>query len=218
MTDEIIAVYASLADPEKAKDMKAYMRNQFEFFGIPRPQRQLVNKDLLKQFDQLSMPDKKKTVKALWKAPQRELQYFAMEAISRKSKDWPEDIHGLFDYMLLNKSWWDTVDFIAAKCCGDYLKLFPEMKAKKLKDWTSSKDFWMHRTALLFQLKYKSRTDEKLLFRLCEKYARESEFFMRKAIGWVLREYSKTKPKAVAAFIQSTQLSPLSVKEGSKYL
>lgn len=81
-----------------------------------------------------------------------------------------------------------------------------------------SASFWMHRTAILFQLKYKESTDEQLLFRLCREYAGESEFFMRKAIGWALRQYSKTDPDAVRKFIHSVTLSPLSIKEASKYL
>ena len=218
MTEKIITAYSLQADPERAVAMKAYMRDQFQFFGIPRPLRKELNKPLFLQFDQLPAAEKAKTVKALWKAPRRELQYFAMDAIIRKSKDWPANFHELFDYMLRNKTWWDTVDTIAVNCCGVYLRRFPEMKKKKLADWTSSDDFWLHRTAILFQLKYKEETDEKLLFQLCRDYARESEFFMRKAIGWALREYSKTNPTAVRRFIRDTPLSPLSVKEGSKYL
>jgi 3-methyladenine DNA glycosylase AlkD len=218
MTKDLIKAYSLHADSERAVAMKAYMRDQFEFYGIPRPLRNEINKQFFVQFDNLSSADKIKTVKALWKAPQRELQYFAMDAIVRKSKDWPVKFHELFDYMLQNKSWWDTVDTVAVNCCGEFLRRFPELSKQKLSDWTSSGDFWLHRTAILFQLKYKNQTDEKLLFRLCSKYAGESEFFLRKAIGWALRQYSKTNPGAVRKFIRDTNLSPLSVKEGSKYL
>lgn len=215
---EIQAVYGSHADEEKASGMKKYMRDQFGFYGISKPQRILLNKPLFPVFDKLEDLQKKDVVRKLWKAPQRELQYFAMEAIARKSKTWPEDVHLLFDEMILNRSWWDTVDFIAVNLCGAYLKLHPELTATKVKTWTGSKDFWMHRTAILFQLKYKQTTDKELLFSLCHKYAAVDEFFIRKAIGWALREYSKTNPSAVRKFISSTKLSPLSVKEGSKYI
>jgi 3-methyladenine DNA glycosylase AlkD len=218
LVSTITDIYADLAHEERAKQMRAYMRNQFDFYGIPKPERAVVNKGLFKQFDQLSYPQKEKLVKALWKRPQRELHYFAMEAIARKPAAWLPEAELLFDEMLLTHCWWDTVDFIAVHCCGAYLQLHQEAVPRKVKQWTSHDSFWMHRTALLFQLKYKSKTNEKLLFSLCTKYAREQEFFIRKAIGWVLREYSKTNPAAVQDFIASQPLSPLSIKEGSKYL
>ena len=215
---ELRAIYSAHADEALATGMKKYMRNLFDYYGIKKPKRVELNRPLFKVFDAMEEREKEEVVRKLWKLPQRELQYFAMEAIARKPKLWDENIHRLFDEMVLAKSWWDTVDFIAANCCGAFLKLHPGKTAGKIKTWTSSPDFWMHRTALLFQLKYKANTDEVLLFSLCRKYALEKEFFIRKAIGWVLREYSKTNPAAVKKFISSTKLSPLSIKEGSKYL
>lgn len=214
----VIAAYNKVADAEKAIAMKAYMKGHFDFYGIPKPIRKIVNTALFKEFDLLEEVEKIAIVKTLWKAPQRELHYFAVEAIARKPKLWPVDIHLLFDEMILHKSWWDTVDTMAVWCCGVFLQQHPEFTKQKIKTWTDSDSFWMHRTALLFQLKYKGATDVKLLFRLCEKYASQKEFFIRKAIGWVLREYSKTNPDSVADFIDQTALSPLSIKEGSKYL
>jgi 3-methyladenine DNA glycosylase AlkD len=215
---ELRKVYQTHADAELATGMKKYMRNLFDYYGIKKPQRAELNKPLFRVFDELEESDKEEVVRQLWKLPQRELQYFAMEAIARKPKLWDESIHLLFDEMILGKSWWDTVDFIAVNCCGAFLKLHPGKTSVKVKTWTSSPDFWMHRTALLFQLKYKVNTDEDLLFSLCRKYANEKEFFIRKGIGWVLREYSKTNPAAVKKFISGTKLSPLSIKEGSKYI
>ena len=218
MKNGIIASYELLADEAIASGMKKYMRDKFEFFGIPKPARIEPNKILLKETDKLSLTDRIKLVRSLWKSPQRELQYLGMEMIARKKKEWPQDIHLLFDEMLLNKSWWDTVDFIAANLYGPYLLLYPEMKKQKLAEWAASDSFWMHRTSIIFQLKYKEKTDEKLLFTLCKKYAAEKEFFMRKSIGWALREYSKTNPAAVRKLLNEVELSPLSVKEASKYL
>jgi 3-methyladenine DNA glycosylase AlkD len=215
---DIRTVYGAHADAEKALAMKKYMRDQFAFYGISKPERIILNKPLFLAFDKLDSMQKQEVLRKLWKAPQRELQYFAMEAIARKPKTWPDDIHQLFDEMILSASWWDTVDFIAVNLCGAYLKLHPEMTVMKVKTWIDSSDFWMHRTAILFQLKHKQSTDIELLFSLCRKYASVNEFFIRKAIGWALREYSKTNPSAVRRFISTTKLSPLSVKEGSKYI
>lgn len=218
MFEIIIESYSEYADPVKAVGMKAYMRNQFEFFGIPKPQRLEINKILFKEFLTLDYTTQQSVIKKLWKQPQRELQYFAMEAFYKARKNWDKQADQLLDFMITNKSWWDTVDYIADKCCGYYLQKFPGETKRKVKEWTSHESFWMHRTALLFQLKYKSETDTRLLFELCNRYAGESEFFLRKAIGWVLREYSKTDPGAVRKFIGASKLSPLSVREGSKYI
>lgn len=218
LQEEIIASYALLADESKAAGMKKYMRDHFDFFGIPKPLRVDPNKILFKETDLLPVAERIKLAKLLWRQPWRELQYFAMEMISRKKKEWPLEIHLLFDRMILEKSWWDTVDFIAVNLYGPYFRLFPEMRKTKLAEWKAGNSFWLHRTSILFQLKYRELTDEKLLFSLCKHYAAEKEFFMRKAIGWALREYSKTSPAAVRTFLSQTECSALSRKEASKYL
>ena len=120
--------------------------------------------------------------------------------------------------MIVNKSWWDTVDYIAVKLVGKHFENFPELIPKHIKTWNSSGNLWLNRTAILFQLQYKKKTDINLLFDIIEKQAGSREFFIQKAIGWVLREYSKTDENAVRKFVMQTNLSSLSKREALKWL
>lgn len=155
-------------------------------------------------------------VKKFWQLPEREFQYFAQELILKYEDDYTEDIIDLFEYMLTNKSWWDTVDHIAKKLVGEYFKIFAEKKDQKIKEWLDSGNIWLQRTALLFQLGYKEKTDAQLLFDVIERLKNIDEFFIQKAIGWSLREYSKIEPLAVVKFTNSHQLSSLAKREALK--
>jgi 3-methyladenine DNA glycosylase AlkD len=118
--------------------------------------------------------------------------------------------------LICQKSWWDTVDFIAATLVGGLLHKFPELKPEMDK-WNRDEDMWKVRTSMLFQLKYKDEVDFEALSRYILTHAESKEFFLRKASGWALRQYSKFNPDAVRHFIASHELSPLTVREGSKY-
>lgn len=155
-------------------------------------------------------------IKKLWQLPGREFQYFAQELILKYQKDYTEDIINLFEYMILNKSWWDTVDHIAKKLVGEYFKLFPPKKDEKISEWVKSENIWLQRTALLFQLGYKEETDAQLLFDVIEELKEIDEFFIQKAIGWALREYSKIEPIAIVKFANTHQLSTLAEREALK--
>jgi len=121
--------------------------------------------------------------------------------------------------MIRTNSWWDTVDTIAPNLVGHLVKTHHEL-TKLMDQWIEDPYLWIRRAALLHQLRWKEMTDEETLFRYCQKTMHEKDFFIRKAIGWVLREYSKTNPRSVKKFIAKYQsnLSPLSIREGSKYL
>ncbi len=208
----------SLSDEETALMMKAYMRDQFEFLGVKKPFRADVLKSFSTEFKSLPETEWPLIVQQLWKLPYREFQYMAMDFSRMKSKHFQPEHLPLFEHMITDKSWWDTVDFVAVNLIGELLRRNPELKKDTVKSWTSTNNFWLHRTALLFQLKYGKNTDEKLLFQLCTRYAKEKEFFIRKAIGWALRQYSKSNPDAVRLYTQQQPLSPLSLKEASKYI
>ena len=120
------------------------------------------------------------------------------------------------EFMIINKSWWDTVDMIASHLVGTHFKRFPGLIPAYTEKWMASGNFWLQRTALLFQLKYKKETDVELMSDLIKRLAGEKEFFIRKAIGWVLREYSKTDPEIVINFVENQQLSNLSRTEALK--
>ena len=157
-------------------------------------------------------------IKKLWAKPEREYQYFATELVERYEKKFQEDIIDLFEYMITHKSWWDTVDRISKNLVGSYFIKFPNKRDQYLKLWLDSNNIWLQRTCILFQLAYKENTDYKLLFDIITELKGIDEFFIQKAIGWALREYSKVDVERVKDFIENHELSPLSKREGLKYI
>ncbi len=121
-------------------------------------------------------------------------------------------------YLIISNSWWDSIDFISPKLVGYVFKTYPELIPTYTDKWIESDNFWLQRSAILFQLKYKQNTDFELLKSIILRLNTEEEFFIRKSIGWALREYSKTNPKAVKDFIENNELKPLSAKEGLKFI
>lgn len=157
-------------------------------------------------------------VKALWAKPQREYQYFAQELVFKYAKQLKEGDIELLEYMVIHKSWWETVDFIAVKLMGKYFQLFPDQKAAFVEKWINAGNIWLQRSALLFQLKYKKAVDVELLSSTIQALSGTKEFFLNKAIGWVLREYSRTNQEWVRAFVSSTSLSSLSKREALRLI
>ena len=124
----------------------------------------------------------------------------------------------LFEYMITTKSWWDTVDFIAYKICGAYFKKFPEDIPKYVDKWLDSGNMWLQRTAILFQLKYKEELDTEVLHYCISRLTGSKEFFINKAIGWILREYSRTNPVWVKNYVATHELAPLSAREAIRLM
>ena len=142
----------------------------------------------------------------------------AMELAEKfiRQSDWKDLV--LYEYMIRKKSWWDTVDFIATKLVGELFKKYPQQRKIKTGKWLESGNIWLQRTAILFQLKYKKDTDIKHLFETINRTKDIHIFFIEKAIGWALREYSKTDAEAVLNFVENTKLAPLSHREALKWL
>jgi len=214
--DRILHTFQSARDPENAIPMKAYMKHHFDFLGIKSPGRRELSKPFLNK-NALLPPDQAWTViLELWALPEREFQYFGMELAGKYirllNRSWIDH----YQYMITHKSWWDTVDFIAVNLVGPYFRLYPEMIGKITGKWMNSGNIWLQRSCLLFQLKYKKETNRDLLASFILPLASSGEFFIAKAIGWSLREYSKTSPDWVRSFISNHELHPLSKKEGSR--
>ncbi|NEW80048.1 MAG: DNA alkylation repair protein [Gelidibacter sp.] len=205
-------------NPNIAFEQKAYMRNQFEYYGIKSTERREIQKPFfIKQF----LPQKDDLVElvmALWEKPQRDFQYFAKELIFKYPNQLEKKDIELFEYMVTHKSWWDTVDFIAAKLMGEYFKKFPEQRDLYVKKWIDSNNIWLQRCALLFQLKYQENLDTFLLSSIINSLLASKEFFINKAIGWILREFSKTNPTWVEEFASKTALSNLSRREALRLI
>lgn len=217
MLHTTISSFYENKDPEKAAQMSAYMKNLFPFLGIQKPKRELLQKEFIK----LAKKDKTldwSIVDMLWDLPEREFQYLAINYLIAL-KDYIEgtDIEKI-QTLIIKKSWWDTVDIIASIFVGELCMKYPELIKSHILHWAESKNIWLARTAILFQLKYKENTDTKLLKDIILKNNENKEFFITKAIGWILRQYSKTNNKWVREFIQNNTLQPLSIREGSKYI
>ena len=212
------AEFLKHADPSNSVQMQRYMKDKFEFFGINSPLRKEIYGRFNKQFGLIPEENKTEIIKWCWNAPQREYQYFVMEFLGKKQKKVEKEIIDLYVYMITNKSWWDTVDFIAAHLVGSYFKQFPESIQKLTTKWMNSDNMWLQRSCLLFQLKYKVVTDKELLISFINSLSSSNEFFIRKAIGWALREYSKTDPDFVIQFVKENTLSGLSEREALKWL
>jgi 3-methyladenine DNA glycosylase AlkD len=206
------AVKANL-NKETAIPMKAYMRDQFEFAGIKTPVRKEIIKQLVATYKLPPYTELIALTKELRKQPEREYQYLAIEFLIKQRKHWDEQLLPLIEQMIVTKSWWDTVDAIATNIAGPWFKKFPSFQPATTNKWINSPNMWLQRSAILFQNTYKKETDEKLLYAYINKCSKDKEFFIQKAIGWALREYSKTNPRSVKEFVEANTLAPLSVRE-----
>lgn len=216
MINNIISNLYDNADPEKAPQMAAYMKNKFPFLGIQKPLRQQLTKEFLKEAKKGKTVDWD-IVSMLWNLPEREFQYLTVDyLIALKDYIKVEDIEKI-EKLITTKSWWDTVDAIASVIVGQMCRNHPELIESHIIDWAESSNIWLARAAILFQLKYKENTDINLLSRIIRENSEQKEFFITKAIGWALREYSKTNKEWVREFIRNNALQPLSIREGSKY-
>lgn len=196
--------------------MAAYMRNQFLFYGIKAPERRKLYQDFLKKAKKGKEIDWKLLDQA-FHAPYREFQYFALDYLERMEHFLVyEDLLRLEGYALLNP-WWDTIDRFDC-LMGGVRKEDPRVDQLMI-SYSLSDHFWLRRIAINHQRKRKEKTNLRLLQEIIENNLGQEEFFINKAIGWALREYSKTNPKWVKKFIDDhPSMNSLSVREGSKYL
>ena len=206
------------ADPAQAAPMKKYMRDQFEYLGIKSPQVKILFRQAIQENGLPSLEDLDHVVRELWDLPQREYQYLAISLMERLEKKLPANTIKTLEYMIVHKSWWDTVDSIAGGTVGVHFQRFPEVREKYLAKWRASDNLWLRRTAILFQLDYKEETNFDLLGEIIQENLGSTEFFINKAIGWALRQYARIDPNAVKKFVKSTPLHPLSRREAIKNL
>ncbi|TYP75585.1 DNA alkylation repair protein [Paenibacillus methanolicus] len=210
---------SSHADPAVAAPMAAYMRDQFPFLGLKNPERVALTRAFLAEHGlPAGEAELLQVAEELWSLPQREFQYTAMLLLEKRLKHAQPERMPLLERLITTKSWWDTVDILAGKLAGSLFARYPDLVDEYISKWTASDDMWLNRSALLFQLHYKERTDRELLFALVRRYAGHEDFFIRKAIGWALREYSKTDAASVTRLVEETLLSPLSAREALKWL
>jgi 3-methyladenine DNA glycosylase AlkD len=219
LTRRLTSAFAASRDPAAAAAMSAYMRNQFPFLGIPSPTRAQLQREA---FNGLPAPSEARLLAAataLWALEEREYQYAASALLARYAKHLSPASLPEIRVFITTRSWWDTVDTLASHVVGTMVAHHPPL-ALEIDRWIEDENLWVIRTAILHQLRFKSKTDSRRLFRYCERQAPHPGFFIRKAIGWALREYSKTDAAAVREFVgtHEQELSPLSRREALLWL
>ncbi|MFB7863219.1 DNA alkylation repair protein [Streptomyces sp. NPDC056069] len=223
LADTVLArltdVYPAAGDPFRAQEMIAYMKGVAPFLGLRTPERRTLSRTVL---DGLRAPDETDCAAVALRCfalPEREYHYFAVDYLRRHVKRCSPDFLPVAHALVTTVSWWDTVDHLAAHVVGALVAADPVLVAR-MDEWIADEDLWVARTALLHQLRFKSATDADRLFAYCLLRSGHPDFFIRKAIGWSLREYGKTAPDEVRAFVaeHASQLSPLSVREALKNL
>ncbi|MCP3026299.1 DNA alkylation repair protein [Halobacillus sp. A5] len=215
---EIVTALQENRSEVQRQPMEKYMKNQFSFYGIKTPERKRLLQCVLKKFNQLSYIETLQIVELLYSEKERECHYAALTILSHYKEPIPLSSIGLYKNLITTHSWWDTVDMISSNLCGRYFQVHSDQLPTITKKWAQSYDLWVRRASLLFQLKMKEETDEGLLYDTILTLRHEKEFFIEKAIGWALREYSKTNPASAAAFIRKHPLRPLSRREGLKWI
>jgi 3-methyladenine DNA glycosylase AlkD len=206
------------ANAAAAGPIEAYLKNQFPFLGIKAPERVQLTRQFVAEHGLPPGAALERTVFALWELPEREFAYTAMFFLEKRMKRAEPERIGLYERLIVARSWWDTVDLLASRLVGALFAEHRNLAEPYARRWIESDNLWLRRSAILFQLGYKERTDRDLLFDLIRRCAGESEFFIRKAIGWALRQYAKTEPDAVRSFVERTELSPLSRREALKHI
>ena len=211
-------LYRAHANPERAIRMKAYMKDQFNYLGLPSPLRRELTKKFYASAGYPPLQQLVAIVDEAWKMPYREFKYFALELLVKMKKKSGHDAIHLYERLITSESWWDTVDLIAPSLIGYHMQQYPEERDQYIAKWIQSDNIWLQRSCILFQLKYKDKTDTTLLSDITLQLKESKEFFIRKAIGWALREYSKTDSGFVIRFVQQHELSGLSHREALKWL
>ena len=214
----LVDLFESHANLETAAPMKQYMRDKFEFLGLKSPQRKAHQKSFIAEHGLPPIGDLDQIIRQLWTLPQREYQYTAMGFLDRHQKKLTPAHVPLIEYLILTKSWWDTVDWLSSHQVGQLFIRYPNIRDEHIGRWRQSDNIWLRRTTLLFQFPCKANTDENLLFDLIRENLDSDEFFIQKAIGWALREYSKSNAESVTNFVAQTKLPPLSRREALKWL
>lgn len=212
---------AEVAQPANAESMRAYMKTEMPFYGVKKPARVPIRKEAKKRFVPETHAAWTAGIRALWALPHREERYHALEW----GKDHRRDHLSmaslpLIEALIREGGWWDLVDATVSYFVSPLAKAEREAMRPVLERWVDDPDLWIRRAAIIAHNGHKEATDEGRLFDFCRRRAHEKEFFIRKAIGWALRDYSKTAPDAVRAFLlaEKDSLSGLSFREGAKQL
>lgn len=211
---------SAAANPEKAVGMQAYMKTDMPFYGVQKPGRTPILRRLLREFPPEDRDQYENLVLALWALPHREEKYLAQGvAVGHQQYMVPESLP-LFRRMITEGAWWDLVDETATHMVRYLVINHGDKTWPTVDHWIDDDDMWLRRSAIICQVGAKEHTDPERLLRFCEQRAFEREFFIRKAIGWALRDYAKTDAGLVAGFVNDhkEELSGLSFREATRHI
>jgi 3-methyladenine DNA glycosylase AlkD len=217
--DRLVPAFCAARDPERAVRTAAYMRDKFAFLGFSAPAQRALARTVVSGLPAPAEEDLRAVALQCWELDEREYQYFACDWLGAHLAVPGPGFLATARTLITTKSWWDTVDPLATRLVGGLVRRHPRLGAD-LDAWAADPNMWVVRTAILHQLHYGTETDTERLFGYCTRQAGHPDFFVRKAIGWALRQYARTDPDAVRAYLASNRgrLSPLSVREASKHL
>jgi 3-methyladenine DNA glycosylase AlkD len=210
----------SAADPAKAPEMQRYMKSEMPFLGVQKPSRTATTRAVFKAYPLTSRDSWIATALELWReATHREERYAALD-LMRRHPEWQRpDLLPLYDEFVVTGAWWDYVDDIASHHIGHLLRAYPADVTPVMRSWTTNPDRWRRRTSVICQLASKDATDLSLLRDAIEANVDDPDFFLRKGIGWALRQHARTAPDWVREFVTTHPgLSPLSRREALKHL
>jgi 3-methyladenine DNA glycosylase AlkD len=209
-----------VADPVKAPRMQAYMKTGMPFYGVQKAGREPILRELVQTVELADREDYERLVLGLWVLPHREEKYIALGVARRFTRFVVPESLVLYRRLIVEGAWWDLVDEVATQLIRRLVTGFPERTWPDVDRWINDDDMWLRRSALICQVGAKERTDTARLFRFCSARAHEKEFFIRKAIGWALREQARVDPDAIARFVieHRDQLSGLSFREATKHI
>jgi len=215
------AALRRVADPAKASPMQAYMKSKMPYLGVNAVPLRKVCREVFAGVDFPTAAAWRRAVRGLWRGARfREERYCAIELTGVRRFERFQDLAALpmYEEMIVTGAWWDLVDGIAGHRLGTLLRRFPREMKREMRAWSRSDDLWKRRSAILCQLTFKKATDLDLLYATIEPSLGSREFFLRKAIGWALRQYAWTDPTEIRRYVREheRQLSPLSKREALK--
>ena len=210
----------ALADPRAAVDMAKYLKTTMPFYGVKTPDRVPIARVMAERWSPQTATEYRSLVLALWEQAHREMKYLGISMASRHSRFITPAALPLYKRLIVEGAWWDLVDGVAGDLVGTVLLEHRERTTPLLRRWLGDDDLWLRRSTIISQLNHKEATDAAFLFECCATRAHETEFFIKKAIGWALRQYARTDPAAVKRFVkeQGDRLSGLSRREALKHL
>ncbi|MGX6607811.1 DNA alkylation repair protein [Micromonosporaceae bacterium Da 78-11] len=219
LLERLDARFEAARDPVRATGMASYMRDQFPYLGLLSPTLRALTRTVVAGLPGPSADDLQRIALACWERPEREYQYFACDYLRTHVAVPGPTFLPVARTLLTTKPWWDTIDPLATRFVGGLVRRHPALLTE-MDAWAADDDMWLVRTALLHQLHYGAETDTARLFGYCSAQAGHRDFFVRKAIGWALRQYARTDADAVRRYLTANRgrLSPLSVREAAKHL